>query len=357
MTSMFSGLRVLDLSTVLAGPSVATFFAELGAHVVKIENPRVPDVTRSWKLPLEDPSSPVSAYFCSINYGKEYRTLDLSSAEQRPELEELIRWCDVMITNFKHGDDAKFHLTWPEVKAIHPSVILAQLTGYHSQPERVAYDVVLQAETGFMYMNGTKESGPVKMPVAMVDVLSAHQMKEGILCALINKEKTGRGAWVTCTLEESGLSALVNQAANYLMTGHVPQRIGSLHPNIAPYGETFVCADEKLLVVAIGSDKQFGQLCKLLGQEQLMNDQRFETNVQRVQHRAVLAATLALPFSKRNGNNWIADMHALNIPAGIVKSMDEVMQNQTAQQMILHENSNGTDSYRMKSAVFRISHD
>lgn len=355
MTALFSGLKILDLSTVLAGPSVATFFAELGAQVIKVENPRVPDVTRSWKLPSEDPTAKVSAYFSSINYNKSYLQLNLLSEADRQEIERLIKASDVMITNFKHGDADKFNLNWKDVSNLNPRLILAQLSGYSSQPERVAYDVVLQAETGFMFMNGTPDSGPVKMPVAMVDVLAAHQLKEGILSALLLREKTGKGALVDCSLEKAALASLVNQSSNYLMTGHVPQRLGSLHPNIAPYGETFTCSDGKTLVLAIGSDKQFEQLCILLGLPELTVDPRFFSNTQRVMNRKELAEILGLVFSSARGEDWIEKMHSLHLPAGLVKNMAEVLAGAAAQAMVLTETIDGVTTKRLSSVAFNLS--
>jgi crotonobetainyl-CoA:carnitine CoA-transferase CaiB-like acyl-CoA transferase len=270
METLFAGTRVLDLSTVLAGPSVATFFAELGATVMKVENPRTKgDVTRSWKLSSENAVSDISAYFASVNYRKSYVWIDFSANDSRPQLEELIRTSDIIITNFKEGDDRKFKLTSQDVHELQPKAIIASLKGFQSHPNRIAYDVVLQAECGFMFMNGTEQSGPLKMPVALIDVIAAHQLKEGILCALLRRSETGKGSTVRVTLEEAALSALANQASNYLMAGHIAQAAGSLHPNIAPYGETFQCSDNKRLVLAVGSDAQFNRLCEVVGFDEL----------------------------------------------------------------------------------------
>lgn len=354
MNALFNNLRVVDLSTVLAGPSVASFFAELGAEVIKIENPKVPDVTRSWRLANESHPT-VSAYFSAVNYGKQYRKLDLASEADRTVLFSLLEQADVLVTNFKFGDDEKFNLTWDALHTRFPQLIVARLTGYASQPERVAYDVVLQAETGFMHMNGTAESGPVKMPVAMIDVLAAHQLKEGILCALFQRQQTQLGALVECTLEQAGLAALANQATNYLMAQHVPQRMGSLHPNIAPYGETFECNDGKHLVLAIGSDKQFAQLCIILGAEHLAVDERFVNNPQRVKNRAQLSAAFASLFVQQSATYWTKVCIAHNLPVGAIKDMAEVMQTPAAQGMLLHEEIEGKATTRMASVAFKIT--
>ncbi len=353
---IFEGLHILDLSTVLAGPSVASFFAELGAYVIKIENPTTSgDVTRSWKLPMEETQNNVSAYFSSVNYGKNYVWLDISKSENRKVLEDLIRKSDVLICNFKKGDDQKFSLTASDVFALQPQIIYSKITGYEYESERIAYDVVLQAENGYMAMNGTPESGPVKMPVAMIDVIAAHQLKEGILCALLERAKTNRGSVVECSLEKAGLSALVNQASNYLMTSHVAERIGSLHPNISPYGEIFYCKDEKPLVLAIGSDRQFATLTEILGSAQLSSDDRFRHNQDRVKNRTELAKLLSPIFKTKNRNNWVDDFIKKNVPAGAIKTMDEVLSGRVAKEMLLSEEISGVKTKRLSSVAFNIT--
>jgi len=355
METLFAGTRVLDLSTVLAGPSVATFFAELGATVIKVENPRSKgDVTRSWKLSSENAQSDISAYFASVNYRKSYVWIDISTSESRPQLEELIRTSDIIITNFKEGDDRKFTLTSEDVHSVQPKAIIASLKGFQSNASRVAYDVVLQAECGFMFMNGTEQSGPLKMPVALIDVIAAHQLKEGILCALLRRVETGKGSTVRVTLEEAALSALANQASNYLMAGHIAQAAGSLHPNIAPYGETFRCSDNKRLVLAVGSDVQFNRLCEVVGLEEFKNDVRFSTNQSRVVNRQDLADALQTAFEHNTREHWMQHLIDGAIPAGAIRSMDEVMESGAAQKMIREENISEQPTRRMSSIAFKL---
>jgi len=355
MQKIFEGLKVVDLSTVLAGPSVASFFAELGASVIKVENPKTGgDVTRTWKLKTEEANSNISAYFSSVNFNKEYVELDIASEEGYAALQKFISNADILITNFKHGDDVKFKLTSEEVRAINPSIIYAKLKGFDSIPERVAYDVVLQAETGYMYMNGTQESGPVKMPVAMMDVLAAHQLKEGILCALIQKAKTGKGAVAECSLEKAGLASLVNQATNYLMGGQVAERMGSLHPNIAPYGDIFYCNDEKAIVLAVGSQKQFEKLCELLGDAYIGSNALFSNNQLRLSNRKEMCTQLQVHFKKQSRDYWMEQFIKHHIPAGAIKKMDEVMQNDLASEMLLEEEINGVATKRLASVAFAL---
>jgi crotonobetainyl-CoA:carnitine CoA-transferase CaiB-like acyl-CoA transferase len=356
MEPLFRSLRVVDLSTVLAGPSVGMFFSELGADVTKIENPRTQgDVTRHWKLPGESPDSPVSAYFASVNFGKNYEWLDLGDPASRPRIESLLRDADILISNFKEGDAAKFRLGDAEIAQLNPRLIHGKIAGFASDSSRVAFDVVLQAETGYMYMNGTSESGPVKMPVALIDVLAAHQLKEGLLCALLRRSLSGEGGVVSVSLEEAGLSALSNQASNYLMTGHIPRRIGSCHPNIAPYGETFECADGKSLVLAVGSEKQFQHLCALLERPDLPSDPRFRSNQERVIHRDALHELMAPVFRMTSREEWISLFIRHHVPAGAIRDMSEVMTTPAAGRMILEETHDGLLTRRMSSVAFTLT--
>jgi crotonobetainyl-CoA:carnitine CoA-transferase CaiB-like acyl-CoA transferase len=356
MEQLFRHLKVVDLSTVLAGPSVGTFLAEMGAQVVKIENPITGgDVTRQWKLPSENPISTVSAYFAAVNYGKTYRWLDLNQPEHREALHALLSEADVLIHNYKLGDDVRFGLAFAQLHERYPRLVVAHLKGYDSTPGRVAYDVVLQAESGFMYMNGYPDSAPVKMPVALIDVLAAHQLKEGILCALYQRTASQKGCLVACSLEKAALASLVNQSTNFLMANEIPQRIGSLHPNIAPYGETFLTADEKYIVLAVGSDRQFASLCHVLGIDQVLADERFAHNPQRVVHRKALGEALAPVFKQHPAAHWTAALQRANVPAGAVLRMDEVMQSKAAEAMLRHEVIDGIATTRLSSVAFTLS--
>ena len=238
---MLKNLKVIELASVLAGPDVGMFFAELGAKVIKVENKLLNgDVTRGWKSVNEDKTAKVSAYFSSVNYNKEYIQLNLKDENDKTKVYKLIADSDIVIANFKPGDDIKLGMDYGTLKKHNSNLIYGEINGYGSQSKRAAYDVVLQAETGFMSMNGNETSGPIKMPIALIDVLAAHQLKEGLLLALLKKEKTNKGSLVEVSLYDTALSSLKNQATNWLMNKFIPQPIGSLHPNIAPYGEIFI---------------------------------------------------------------------------------------------------------------------
>lgn len=349
--NLLNGIKVIDLSSVLAGPSVGSFLAELGADVIKLENPKG-DVTRGWKLPSEQTDAPVSAYYASVNYRKKIAHLDLRNPDELKRLHQYIREADVLLDNFKASDLIKFGLTSDDTKALNPRLIHCHLAGFKFETERVAYDVVLQAETGFMFMNG--EKGGVKMPVAMMDVLAAHQMKEAVLLALYQREKTGKGAYIHATLEEAGISSLVNQGANYLMAGHVPQPMGSKHPNIAPYGDIFPCNDGKDIVLAIGSEKQFQLFVDHIGLSELAKDNRFHSNGERVKNREALCEALAKGIQQHSSVPLLSWCHENKVPAGAIKNLEDVAKNPTAQSMIREEEIEGVATRRFSSVAFSI---
>jgi len=353
---MLKNLKVIELAGVLAGPAVGMFFAELGAEVIKIENAKTGgDMTRKWKLPSEDPKAKTSAYFSAVNYHKQYLFKDLSNPADQAEIHRLIESADIVLTNFKKGSDQKFKMDYKTLSTINPGLIYGSISGFDSQEEKVAFDLVLQAETGFMYMNGTPESGPVKMPVALIDVLAAHQLKEGVLIALLEKQKSGKGAQVNVSLEESAMASLANQACNYLMAGHIPQRMGSLHPNIAPYGEIVKTKDNFDLVLAIGTNAQFQTFCEIIGRADLSIHPDFNENNQRVKNRIELNNMLTGEVKKINKNDLLDQCLKLKVPVGEIKNLEQVMQNPVAQKMILEEEINGEPTQRLKSVAFRIT--
>ena len=350
---MLSDLVVIDLSSVLAGPSVATYFAELGAQVIKIEHPEHPDVTRSWKLPQEDESTSVSAYFSSINYGKKYIQLDLKKEIDYSQFIELIKKADILVTNFKKGDDIKLKIEDKDLLTYNPRLIHGKISGYGSESDRVAYDLILQAESGIMSMNGTPESGPVKIPIAVIDVLAAHHLKEAILLALYEREKTGQGKAINVSLYDAAVSSLVNQASNYLMVNHVPKRIGSLHPNIAPYGELFTTKDGETITFAIGSNLHFKKLCSTLQLDALIADEMYIDNQSRVINRVILAQQLQSRINKMNALELLNELQKMNVPAGKVKDLREVFSEKEAQNLVLEEVIDGVLTKRIKSVIFK----
>jgi crotonobetainyl-CoA:carnitine CoA-transferase CaiB-like acyl-CoA transferase len=260
----------------------------------------------------------------------------------------------VVISNFKKGDDYKFALDYGRVKVINPKIIYAKLSGFETQDNRVAYDVVIQAECGFMSMNGQKDSPPTKMPVALMDVLAGHQLRSGILAALLRREKTKKGALVEVNLERSAISALVNQGSNYLMNNITAERIGSRHPNIALYGEVFKSVEGTEIVLAIGSQRQFENLCSVLNLTELITDQKFTNNQNRLIHLDELTELFKVAFITYKALYLKEKLTVLNIPFGEVKNMKQVADSQTGQSMVLEEQIENVPTKRYSTVGFSI---
>ncbi|HQW07214.1 MAG TPA: CaiB/BaiF CoA-transferase family protein [Flavobacteriales bacterium] len=351
---MLEDLLVIETAAVLAGPAVGMHFAELGARVIKIENKRSGgDVTRKWKLPTEDPNSPVSAYFSSVNWGKEHRMLNLTDVEDQKTFDILLIQADVLITNHLEADAEKLGLSRERVQALNPTLIHGHIKGFAAQPQRPAFDVVLQAETGYISMTGTADH-PAKLPIALIDVLAAHQLKQGILLALWQRDRTGKGAYVEVSLEAAALSGLINQASNFLMAEAVAKPLGTLHPNIAPYGELFTCADGGRIILAVGSDAQFAALCTTLGQTTLAMDPRFVRNTDRVMNRVDLAALLARSIATHARDELLGALLKAQVPAGAVNDIREALATPLAQRMTLTSEIDGKPTRRIRGNAFRI---
>jgi crotonobetainyl-CoA:carnitine CoA-transferase CaiB-like acyl-CoA transferase len=348
---MFADLEVFDLSTVLAGPSVASFFAELGAKVTKIEHPIHGDVTRTWRIPGE--KQEVTSYFSSINFRKDYIAKDLTLPSDYSWFLDQISKIDVLIMNFKSSDYLKFNLTKETLHAINPRLIIGSISGFGDNSDRVAYDLILQAESGIMAMNGEPDGSPTKMPIALIDVLAAHQLKEALLLAILKREKTNLGSWVSVSLYDAAVSSLANQASAFLMNGIIPTRMGSLHPNIAPYGEVFMTKDKKLVTFAVGSDRQFKTLCKVLGCELISSNLDYSTNEDRVKNRMKLKEEMA-PYILMFEAKELSDLALENlIPLGIIKSLDEVFETTEAKALIREETQGNTSTKRVTQLAFQ----
>lgn len=357
MEKIFEGLKVIEVASVLAGPSVGMFFAELGAEILKVENPTTNgDVSRSWKLASEDINHPFSAYYSSVNWGKKSVFWDLKNPEDQEKLKQAIATADVILLNFKAGDAEKLGLDYQSVKQMQPQIIYGSISGF-GDSKRIAYDVVLQAESGFLFMTGEPHGKAVKMPVALIDLLAAHQLKEGILLAMLQQQKKKEAVKVSVSLLDAALASLANQATNWLMGGHIPQPMGSLHPNIAPYGECFVTADNKQIVLAIGSNKQFKALCILLGLNHLPEEESYHNNQQRVDHRHALAGMISSKIVKWKRDELLEQMIEKNIPAGAIRNMKEVFEMPEAKQRLMEETKEGEKLQTVKGNAFKISFD
>ncbi|MEL7118923.1 MAG: CoA transferase [Bacteroidota bacterium] len=355
MQDFFKGLKVIELASVLAGPAVGLFFAELGAEVIKVENKKTGgDVTRRWKTKGESPNNKKSSYYASVNWGKKEVLMDLSEKEDRFQLMEWIKEADVVISNFKRKSAERMQLDYEQVKKIKETIIYAQLDAFGHDNDRPAFDVALQAEAGFLYMCGEPDRKPSKMPVALIDLLAAHQLKEGILLAILKKERTGEGSFVSTSLWEAAIASLANQATNWLIAGHIPQRMGTAHPNIAPYGDSFYTKDKKLILVAAGTEKQFIGLCEALDKTELTRDDRFKDNASRVIHREELYKELSPVFEAHERANIAQKLKLAKVPYGSIRNMQEVFEEVDPDFLLEDFDEQGNRLLRPKTVAFKM---
>jgi crotonobetainyl-CoA:carnitine CoA-transferase CaiB-like acyl-CoA transferase len=316
-------VRILELASVLAGPLAGTALSERGAIVTKVECPPHGDVTRSWKMPNESAQLNQSAYYESANGDKEVFWKDFRTREGKAWLEDALSRHDIVIENFKKSDLDRFGLTPEDLAKRHPHLIHVRLIGFKNAPERLAYDVVVQAETGFMHMNGHAENPPTRMPVALMDVLASQQIISAVYEGLIERSAGNQGIFAEVSLEASGLSALANQATNWLINGADVSRNGSAHPNIAPYGDLLQCANG-WLVLAVGNERQYAGLCEVLNCKELTRDQRFHTNKLRVKNRGELISLLSEKAKNQEKVSLEEALRDAGVPAGVVKCLSEV---------------------------------
>ncbi len=356
MNDLLKDLTVIELASVLAGPAVGVFFSELGARVIKVENNRTGgDVTRGWKLPGEPQQRATSAYYESINWNKQALMLDLTAEEDQVKVHELIREADIVISNYKEASAQRMRVDYETLKSINPQIIFGQIYAFGKDYDRPAFDMVLQAEAGFLYMTGEPGGSPVKMPVALIDLLAAHQLKEGILLALLKKERGGGGSLISVSLLDAAIASLANQATNWLIAGHIPEPMGTGHPNIAPYGDVFSCKDGKLIVVAAGTEKQFRQLCRAMNIPALLQDDRFLKNTDRVAHRKELWDALQAVFVKFPRTEAAALLEDHQVPYGSILNMKEVFEKPQAQALLLENQApDGGLLRRVRTVVFKL---
>ncbi len=343
---MLNNLKVIELASVLAGPGVGQFMAELGAEVIKIENPRTGgDVTRSWRVPGEV-GDDRSAYFCAVNWGKRSVALDLTNSNDQAICHRLIRTADVVIASFKPGDAEKLGMDYYTLSNLREGLIYAQITGYGADNKRTGYDAVIQAEAGFMSMNGVPGGESLKMPVALIDVLAGHHLKEAILLAIIERLETGKGKFIDISLIHAGVASLANQATNWLMAGHLPKKEGSAHPNIAPYGDVFTTSDGFELMLAVGNDRQFADLCAVLALGDLQSNPLYASNGSRVINRESLRALLEVAIGKHDANALVSTLHQRHVPSGLIRNVADVFNDEQARELVLnHGNVSGLRSY------------
>lgn len=332
------GIRVLDLSRVLAGPWCTQNLADLGADVIKIERPGAGDDTRAWGPPfLPDATggeSRESAYYLGANRNKRSVTCDIAKPEGQQLIRELVARCDVFIENFKVGDMARYGLDYASLSAINPRLVYCSLTGFGQTgpyAPRAGYDYIIQGMGGLMSVTGERDDlggGPQKVGVAVADLFTGMYATVGILAALRHAERTGEGQHLDMALLDTQVAMLANLGANCLVSGKVPRRMGNAHQNIVPY-QVFEVAPRAdggrdYLILAVGNDSQYAKFCEVAGRPDLAADPRYVKNADRVRHRAELVPVLEQVMATRSKADWLAALEAAKVPCGPINSLDEV---------------------------------
>lgn len=318
------GVRVLDLTRVVAGPYCSMFLGDLGADVVKVEQPGSGDDTRGWGPPF---TGGESAYYLCINRNKRSVTLDLKSPRAVELLRELAKGADVIIENFRPGTMERLGLGEKELRALNPRLIYASLTGFGADGPMSnwpGYDLIVQAWGGLMSITGTPDGEPVKVGVAIIDLVAGLMLGKAITAALFAREKIGVGQRIDTSLLEAEVASLINAGSNYLVGGKIPTRWGNAHPNIVPY-QNFKTADG-YLVIGVASEVIWKRFCAAVGREALAEDPRFQNNSQRVEHRAELIALLSEMFIQRDNEAWFKLLTEAEVPCAPVQSIEQVFQ-------------------------------
>lgn len=324
------GVRVLDLSRILAGPWCTQQLADLGAEVIKIERPGQGDDTRHWGPPWLE-NSEEAAYYLSCNRGKKSVAVDIASPEGQQTLLALLDHCDVLVENFKVGGLKKYGLDYASLKEKKPDLIYCSITGFGQDgpyAQRAGYDFMIQAMGGVMSVTGLPDEqpggGPVKIGVAFADVFTGMYASNAILAALFQRQRTGLGTHIDLALLDVQVGVLANQGLNYLTSGQVPQRLGNAHPNIVPY-QAFATADGHM-ILAVGNDTQFQRFCQEAGCAELAGDERFATNRQRVANREILLPLLEPLIKQRSTREWLEALEQQGVPCGPINNLEEVFQ-------------------------------
>lgn len=326
MTGLLSGIRILDLSRVLAGPWATQLLADLGATVIKVERPQEGDDTRRWGPPWFDGAGEaVSAYYLCANRGKEAIAVDFTKSEGQDVIRRLAADCDVVVENFKVGSLKRYGLDQESLSAIYPELIYCSVTGFGQDGpyrNRPGYDFIAQGMGGLMSVTGSPESGAMKTGVALSDIMTGLYSAIAILAALVGRMRTGAGAHLDISLLDVTVATLANQAFNYFATGENPRRYGNAHPNIVPY-QSFAAMDRGINL-AIGNDGQFRRLCAAIERPELAEDGRFETNASRALNKAALDDALTPIFASKRADEWVVLLDRAGVPAGPINDISDV---------------------------------
>lgn len=342
-----TGLKVIELARILAGPWCGQILADLGAEVIKIESPEGDD-TRRWGPPyIEHNGETSAAYFHATNRGKFSIVVDFRTPEGQEKVRDLIKDADVVIENFKVGGLKKYGLDYDSLADINPRLIYCSITGFGQTGPysgRAGYDYIIQGMSGLMSVTGDPEQHPQKTGVAIIDVFTGVYASTAILAAIHDREKTGRGQQVDMALLDVGTAILANQSMNYFATGKAPKRLGNAHPNLVPY-QTFACSDGHI-IVAVGNDGQFEKFCELLSVQHLSEDPRYATNDARVTNRDALGALLEIHTLKMTKAELLAACEVFGVPAGPINTLEEVFTDPQVQHRNLQISPEGVAGVR-----------
>lgn len=329
------GIRVLDLSRVLAGPWCGQNLGDLGADVIKVERPGTGDDTRTWGPPFladrDGRETTDAAYYLAANRNKRSIILDIASAEGQQAVRDLARHCDIVIENYKLGQLARYGLDYEGLRAVRPDIIYCSVTGFGQtgpMAPRPGYDFIIQAMGGLMSITGEADDrpggGPQKVGVAVTDLMTGMYATQAILAALFHRERTGEGQYVDMALLDSAVSMLANMNTNFLVSGTPPHRWGNAHPNVVPY-QAFRCSDQ-WMILAVGNDDQFRRMCEIGGRAALADDARFVRNSDRIRNREALIPLIAEMMAERTMNEWIAAFEKAGVPCGPINDLAQVFE-------------------------------
>jgi crotonobetainyl-CoA:carnitine CoA-transferase CaiB-like acyl-CoA transferase len=329
MSQALKGIKVIDLSRILAGPWASQMLADMGADVIKVERPQKGDDTRHWGPPFikpaKDKEPAQAAYYHCANRNKQSIAIDITRLQGQQVIKDMIAKADVLIENYKVGGLEKYGLSYQQVKAINPKLIYCSITGFGQHgpyAHKAGYDAMIQGEGGLMSLTGEPAGEPMKVGVAVVDVMTGLYSANAILASLLARAHTGKGQHIDIALLDVQVATLANQGMNYLATGEKPTRLGNGHPNIVPY-QTFATVDGSL-ILAIGNDAQFEKFCHAAKCEILVDNALFKTNQQRVRNRAELIPIIASIIAKQSTDYWVVILEAISVPCGPVNTLKQV---------------------------------
>jgi glutaryl-CoA transferase len=353
--ALLDGVRVLDLSRVLAGPYCTMLLGDLGADIIKIEAPGLGDDTRHWGPPFAPGGE--SAYFLCVNRNKRSLTLNLKSEWGIKILKELIRQSDILVENFRVDTLENWGLGYAALQQLHPGLIYCSITGYgYTGPYRQlpGYDFIVQAQGGLMSITGPEDGEPYKVGVAIADITAGLFACNAILAALFEHQRSGKGQRIDISLLDSQIAWLANVGSNYLISGEAPLRYGNAHPNIVPY-QTFK-ANDGYFALAVGNDSQWRQFCVKIGRLDWAEDSRFQTNANRVKNRTELIPLLDELFSQAEISHWLSLLEAIGVPCGPINSIDQVLQDPQvlAREMVIEVPHPSAGNVRMVASPLKI---